>query len=50
MRTIERLMMRYLRWRGWVVFWLDKEARHCNGGTCWLDLYEEEEKRIKEGR
>lgn len=41
-----RMMMRYLRKRGWVVFYLEKEARHCNvenGGTCWLKLYESEE-------
>ena len=35
----ERIMMRYLRKRGWVVFWLDKENRSCNGDTCWLKLY-----------
>ena len=40
----ERIMMRYLRKRGWVVFWLDKENRSCSGGgnTCWLKLYNEE--------
>ena len=39
-----RIMMRYLRKRGWVVFYLEKRARTCNGGTCWLKLYEAETK------
>jgi len=33
-----RIMMRYLRKRGWVVFYLPKKNRHCNG-NCWLELY-----------
>lgn len=33
-----RLMMRYLRRRGWVVFYLDPEHRTCNH-VCWLSLY-----------
>ena len=41
---IDRLLMRYLRWRGWVVFWLDEPARFCNG-ECWLRLYESGRKR-----
>lgn len=45
MRMIERLMMRFLRWRGWVVFWLDEPARHCSDGSCWLRLYEEGRKK-----
>ena len=36
-----RIMMRYLQKRGWVVFYLDKRARECNG-MCWLKLYESE--------
>ena len=35
----ERLMARFLRPRGWVVFYLDEEQRGCNG-ECWLKLYE----------
>ena len=36
-----RLLARYLRKRGWVVFYLDSERRTCKGG-CWLTLYESE--------
>ena len=34
-----RWMMRYLQKRGWVVFYLDEENRHCSA-CCWLKLYE----------
>jgi len=34
-----RMMMRFLQKRGWVVFYLDKKARICNG-NCWLKMYE----------
>lgn len=34
----ERLLMRYLRRRGWVVFWLDEPAQHCSA-VCWLHEY-----------
>ena len=40
LRLHHRLMMRYLRKRGWVVFYLESEHRKCNGGTCWLSLYD----------
>ena len=36
-----RIMMRYLRKRNWVVFYLEPKARKCNG-ICWLKLYEAE--------
>jgi len=36
-----RLMMRYLRKRGWVVFYLENEHRGCKG-LCWLNLYQSE--------
>lgn len=39
---IEQWMMRHLRQRGWVVFWLDERARKCPGNFCWLKLYEAE--------
>lgn len=39
-----RIMMRYLRKRGWVVFYLESQHRHCNDGMCWLQLYEQETK------
>jgi hypothetical protein len=32
----ERLMMRFLRRRGWVVFYLEEGHRECRGGNCWL--------------
>ena len=47
-----RIMMRYLRKRGWVVFYLEENARACKG-VCWLDLYKqkmEEKKRKKENK
>lgn len=40
-----RIMMRYLQKRGWVVFYLEKQNRICNNGTCWLKLYEAEQAR-----
>jgi hypothetical protein len=58
-RALDRLLMRYLKRRGWVVFWLDEPARACwvgcrdEGGqrrpnatedSCWLALYESERK------
>ena len=38
-----RIMMRYLQKRGWVVFYLEEQARTCNGGVCWLSLYQSQE-------
>ena len=40
-----RLMAHILRKRGWVVFYLDKQSRNCNG-TCWLELYQSEQRRV----
>ena len=40
--TPNRWMAYWLRSRGWVAFYLDKEARTCNG-ECWLKLYEQSE-------
>jgi len=40
-----RIMMRYLKKRGWVVFYLEDEARSCNN-MCWLKLYLEGESRL----
>jgi hypothetical protein len=39
----ERIMSRFLRSRGWVVFYLEEQARDCNGGVCWMKLYQESE-------
>jgi hypothetical protein len=36
-----RLMMNYLRKRGWVVFYLEDNTRDCKN-MCWLKLYKEE--------
>ena len=36
-----RLMVRYLRKRGWVVFYLEKRHRVCRD-ICWLELHERE--------
>lgn len=38
-----RLMMGYLRKRGWVVFYLEEKHRECKNGTCWLKLYQSQE-------
>lgn len=36
----ERIMMRFLRKRGWVVFYLmPEEVRTCGEGICWMRLY-----------
>ena len=44
---IDRLLMRYLRWRGWVVFWLDEDARICSDlSCCWMRIYEEHRKKL----
>ena len=37
-----RIMMRYLRKRGWVVFYLEPEHRKCDKQCCWLKLYKKE--------
>jgi hypothetical protein len=39
----ERLLVRYLRRRGWIVFWLDDPV--CRG-ECWLRLYREHVERV----
>jgi len=36
---IQQWMMKYLRKRGWVVFYLDEEQRQCSKQTCFLTLY-----------
>jgi hypothetical protein len=43
LRAFDRLLMRYLRRRGWIVFWLDEHVR-CGSGICWLDIYRDERK------
>ncbi|KKN51773.1 hypothetical protein LCGC14_0619500 [marine sediment metagenome] len=36
----QRIMMRYLRKRGWVVFYLEeKHRKKCSNATCWMNLY-----------
>lgn len=40
-----RIMMRYLRKRGWVVFYLEEQYRkQCKNNECWLNLYYAEQK------
>lgn len=41
--THHRLMANFLRNRGWVVFYLEEEARVCGNGLCWLQLYQNEQ-------
>ena len=43
-----RLMARYLRRRGWVVFYLAPEHRYCGMGNCWLELYQQSHKSDEE--
>jgi len=38
------LMAKYLRKKGWAVFYLEEEHRECNSGCCWLKLYQNKEK------
>ena len=40
-----RTMARYLRKRDWVAFYLEPQFRDCKG-TCWLKLYEYEQKNV----
>lgn len=44
-RMLERWMARFLKKRGWVVFYLDPVARHCSpaNGICWLNLWQQQE-------
>lgn len=39
-----RMLAKYLKKRGWVVFYLEEENRTC-GDTCWLKLYQDEQQR-----
>lgn len=39
MSALDWLLVKYLRRRGWVVFWLEPEARPCKS-VCWLEEYE----------
>ena len=34
-------MAKFLRRRGWVVFYLDEANRECKKGSCWLRLYKD---------
>ena len=38
-----RIMMRFLRKRGWAVFYLEEQARECKD-MCWLKLYDSEQR------
>lgn len=39
-----RIMANYLKRRNWVVFYLEPRSRTCRG-SCWLEIYEQGEKR-----
>ena len=44
----QRVVARWLERRGWCVFYLEDQARTCNGqGVCWLSLYEQGRKQTK---
>ena len=36
---LQTLAIRFLRNRGFVVFYLDKDQQHCNA-DCWLRIYD----------
>lgn len=38
--TPQRWMAKYLRKRGWVCFYLEKQYRKCDPQCCWLELSE----------
>ena len=38
----QRIMVRYLRKRDWVVFYLPERSRICDSECCWLSLYKNE--------
>ncbi len=40
----ERLMAKYLKKKGWTVFWLDENI-DCKNKHCWLQIYRESEAR-----
>ena len=42
MNIHHRIMARFLRKRGWVVFYLEESARECKD-MCWLKLYQDEQ-------
>lgn len=44
-KLLQKAMVNYLREHGWIVFYLDEQSRICRGDTCWLALYQEEERR-----
>lgn len=46
-----RVMARYLRRRGWVVFYLEEQCRQCSDGPsgCWLHLYVQGERQPGDG-
>lgn len=38
-------MAKFLRRRGWVVFYLPEDQRECKRGSCWLRLCKSEQKK-----
>lgn len=44
MLKLQQMLARFLRKRGWVVFYLDEQARSCAHDHCWLQMYEQERK------
>lgn len=48
----QRVLANFLKRRGWVVFYLEEEHRHCSRlyPSCWLALYHESEIREQRAR
>lgn len=40
-----RVMMRFLKKRGWVVFYLAEQHRVCSNPSCWINLYNDAQSR-----
>jgi len=45
-----RILARFLRKHGWVVFYLEPEFRKCSNPDCWINAYEAGEKAHKRGK
>jgi hypothetical protein len=50
-KMFDRILVRYLSKRGWIVFWLDEPTRYCSAHikapdhVCWLSVYDDSQQR-----
>lgn len=47
---LQQWMARYMRRRGWAVFYLDPSARECRQGWCWMQEYQAQQNRERLSR